>query len=287
MTVPPALQKPEIRIGDCIYKPVRKPAGVQRGRTTHWESIMPLQTSRIAAALALCLPLAATAGTAVDVEVLDRRSGEVLPVYWHEGERHIAGEPGREYEIRLRNRAGARVLAVTSVDGVNVITGQTASSRGSGYVLDAWGKVRIDGWRKSMDEVAAFYFTALPDSYAARTGRPDNVGVIGVALFRERAPVMPMESERRASAEAAAPSADSLAEYARAEKRLGTGHGRRLDSGAVYTAFERANESPDQVIRIYYDSRRNLVARGIIPRPQDRLAWRQPNPFPDNFVPDP
>lgn len=251
---------------------------------------MPLKASRIAAALAVFLPLAAAAGTSVDVEVLDRRSGEVLPVYWHEGERHIAGEPGREYEIRLRNRAGARVLAVTSVDGVNVITGQTASSRGSGYVLDAWGHVAIDGWRKSMDEVAAFYFTALPDSYAARTGRPDNVGVIGVALFRERAPVMPMESERRASAEAAAPAApaaDSLAGHARAEKRLGTGHGRRLDSGAVYTAFERANESPDEVIRIYYDSRRNLVARGIIPRPQDRLAWRQPNPFPDNFVPDP
>lgn len=248
---------------------------------------MSLKASLFAAALALCLPFPAAAGTAVEVEILDRRSGEVLPVYWHAGERHIAGEPGREYEIRMRNRAGARVLAVTSVDGVNVITGQTASSRGSGYVLDAWGHVAIDGWRKSMDEVAAFYFTALPDSYAARTGRPDNVGVIGVALFRERASVMPMESERRASAEAAAPAADALTDRARSEKRLGTGHGRRLDSGAVHTTFERASESPDQVIRIYYDSRRNLVARGIIPRPEDRLAWRQPNPFPDGFVPDP
>jgi hypothetical protein len=229
----------------------------------------------------------AIAGTAEDVEILDRKSGEVLPVNWHEGERQIAGEPGREYEIRLRNRAGARVLAVTSVDGVNVISGKSASPSQSGYVIGPWDHVAIDGWRKSMDEVAAFYFTALPDSYAARTGRPDNVGVIGVALFRERAPVAPMESERSASAEAAAPSADALAEHARAEKRLGTGHGRRLDSGAVYTAFERASKSPDQVIRIYYDSRRSLVARGIIPRPKDRYAWRQPNPFPDGFVPDP
>ena len=38
-----------------------------------------------------------------------------------------------------------------------------------------------------------------------------------------------------------------------------------MDSGAVYTAFERASDEPDEVIRIYYDSRRNLVARGIIP----------------------
>jgi len=242
---------------------------------------------RWAAVLALCLPFPAAAGLAVDVEILDRRSGEVLPVYWHGGERHIAGEPGREYEIRLKNRAGARVLAVTSVDGVNVITGRTASTLGSGYVLDAWGSVAIDGWRKSMDEVAAFYFTALPDSYAARTGRPDNVGVVGVALFREREPVMPMEAESRASAKAAAPTAGLHSDEARAEKRLGTGHGRRLDSGATYTTFERASDEPDKVIRIYYDSRKNLVARGVIPRPKDHYAWRQPNPFPEGFVPDP
>jgi hypothetical protein len=74
---------------------------------------------------------------------------------------------------------------------------------------------------------------------------------------------------------------------ARAEKRLGTGHGRRLDSGATYTTFERANEEPDEIIRIYYDSRRNLLARGILPRPWDRYASRQPEPFPQGFVPDP
>ena len=68
--------------------------------------------------LALALPLAAVAGVPVDIEVLDRKSGRVLPVYWHDGERHIAGEPGREYEIRLRNRGECRVLAVTAVDGV-------------------------------------------------------------------------------------------------------------------------------------------------------------------------
>jgi len=245
------------------------------------------KVSRCAAVLALCLPFPAAAGLGIDVEVLDRKSGEVLPVYWHAGARHVAGEPGREYEIRLKNRSRNRVLAVTSVDGVNVITGRTASTLGSGYVLDPRATVAIDGWRKSMDEVAAFYFTALPDSYAARTGRPDNVGVVGVALFRERAPVMPMELDSRASAEAAAPAAGATSDRARAEKRLGTGHGRRLDSGATYTSFERASDEPDKVIRIYYDSRRNLVARGIIPRPKDHYAWRQPNPFPGGFVPDP
>jgi hypothetical protein len=241
---------------------------------------------------------AALAWNAVDVEILDRRTGEALPVYWHDGVRYVAGEPGREYEIRLRNRGGGRVLAVTSVDGINVITGRTAAPLGSGYVLDPWNSVAIDGWRKSMDEVAAFYFTALPDSYAARTGRPDNVGVIGVALFRERMPDYVAELGRsRADAAAAptagAPAAEKSAQAAgeaarsRREERLGTGHGRRLDSGATYTAFERASDEPDEVIRIFYDSRRHLVARGIIPQPERRFAERQPEPFPAGFVPDP
>jgi len=248
------------------------------------------------AALTACLPFASHAGASVDVEILDRKTGQMLPVYWHDGERHIAGEPGREYEIRVRNRNGGRVLAVTSVDGVNVITGKTASPSQSGYVLDPWGLVDIDGWRKSMDQVAAFYFTALPDSYAARTGRPDNVGVIGVALFRERE-VMPLHRDdfawldRPASAPAAETSAAAKAsgrsQGAKQEERLGTGHGQRLESGATYTHFERASDTPEEIVRIFYDSRKNLVARGIIPRPWYRFAWQQPDPFPEDFVPDP
>jgi hypothetical protein len=247
---------------------------------------MNLIALRAVTLLALCLPVPALAGMAVDVEIRDRRSGRVLPVYWHDGERHVAGEPGREYEIRLRNREGGRVLVVTSVDGVNVITGRTASPSQGGYVLDPWGFLEIDGWRKSMDDVAAFYFTDLPDSYAARTGRPDDVGVIGVALFREISRPMPMEDEYLAGASAEAKASSRQSAHDREESRLGTGHGRRIDSGAVYTSFDRASESPEEIIRIYYDSRKNLVARGVIPPPW-RYAGREPEPFPQAFVPDP
>ncbi len=258
---------------------------------------MDFKSFAAAAVLTASLPLTAAAGGGMDVEIRERDSGRILPVIWHDGERYVAGEPGREYEIRLRNHDGGRVLAVTSVDGVNVITGKTASPAQSGYVVDPWGSVEIDGWRKSLDEVAAFYFTALPDSYAARTGRPDDVGVIGVAFFRERAPQRLRREDRAwpdspASAPAAeasrdsAKSAGSAQRAAPEEERLGTGHGRRLDSGAVYTSFERASETPDEVIRIYYDSRRNLVAQGILPSPW-RFAQRSPDPFPSAFVPDP
>jgi hypothetical protein len=265
--------------------------------------------TRAAACLALLCPLTAFAGQPVNVEIYDRTAGQVLPVYWHDGERHVAGEPGHEYEIRIRNCEHTRVLAVTSVDGVNVITGRTAAPHQGGYVLDPRERLEIDGWRKNMSEVAAFYFTSLPDSYAARTGRPDNVGVIGIALFRERV-AYPVTREQDALAAADAghreapslpqsrntPSAAAPAEQEssggmlgklRKDERLGTGHGQRRDSGATYTHFERASDQPDAVIRIYYDSRRNLVARGVIPRPDRRTASRTPDPFPAGFVADP
>ena len=130
----------------------------------------------------------AHAGALADLEVYDRTAGRTLPIYEHEGRLYVAGEPRHQYELRIRNSSAARVLAVTSVDGVNVITGETAAQEQSGYVLGSWDSVRIEGWRKSLDEVATFYFTRLADSYAARTGRPHDVGVIGVALFRERQP---------------------------------------------------------------------------------------------------
>ena len=131
---------------------------------------------------------AAHAGALADLEVYDRTSGRTLPIYEHEGRLYVAGEPRHQYELRIRNSSAGRLLAVTSVDGVNVISGETAAQQQSGYVLGSWDSVRVEGWRKNLDEVATFYFTRLTDSYAARTGRPHDVGVIGVALFRERQP---------------------------------------------------------------------------------------------------
>src|SRR5258708_3620775 len=121
------------------------------------------------------------------VEIVDRAEGRVLPIYWHDGRRYVVGKPGNEYAVRVRNGGSGRVLAVMSVDGVNVISGDTASPQQSGYVLSPYESAEIAGWLTSLSRTAAFYFTSLPHSYAARTARPDNVGVIGVAVFGERA----------------------------------------------------------------------------------------------------
>ena len=236
--------------------------------------------------LACFAPVLSNAGSIGELQVFDRTTGSLLPIYEHRGRLYVAGEPQHRYEIRVRNATGKRVLAVASVDGVNVITGETASQQQSGYVLDSHGEVLIDGWRKSLDDVARFYFTRLSDSYAARTGRPDDVGVIGVALFSERSRCCePFELDE--SARDAAPSVQEQGAAApRAESRVGTGHGERTPSSARYVEFERRSSTPDETLVIYYDSRRNLIAQGVIPQPRFR-GKIGPRPFPNGFVPDP
>jgi len=258
-----------------------------------------LAAAAMAGALMLAGGCAHAVGGTVDVRVTDRATGEALPTYWHEGRWWVPGKPGRRYAVALANRTSGRVLAVISVDGINVISGETAAPEQSGYVLSSGQSAQITGWHKTMSRVAAFEFTALPDSYAARTGRPDNVGVIGVAVFRERVRYVPpaaLSKEQESGSKAASPPAPAAAasdatgsaEARRSERaqesRIGTGHGRSEHSATRYTHFERASSTPEEVITIHYDSRENLVAMGVIP-----ASRTMPDPFPATagFVPDP
>ncbi len=127
-------------------------------------------------------------GGLAEVSIIDRDTGAVLSPHYYRGEYWVAGTPGARYAIDIHNRLGERLLAVTSVDGVNVVSGATAGWDQTGYVFGGGERYQITGWRKSDAQIAAFTFTASPNSYAERTGRPANVGVIGVAIFRERAP---------------------------------------------------------------------------------------------------
>src|SRR6187455_3352399 len=129
-----------------------------------------------AALLAAGATQAGAVGRFADLNVYDRTEGRRLQVYWHEGRAYVVGRPGNEYQVSVRNRRGEDLLAVMSVDGVNVVNGETASPKQSGYVLSPWERLDVRGWRKSLQETAAFYFTSLGDSYAGRTGRPANVG---------------------------------------------------------------------------------------------------------------
>jgi hypothetical protein len=255
---------------------------------------MAVSAALAAVALPACAHLPAPSPRLAAVEIVDRTHAATLPVYAKDGRRYVVGALGHEYAIRIRNTTGVRILAVTSVDGVNVVTGETAAPDQSGYVIEPWGSVEIAGWRKSLQRTAAFFFTDLGNSYAARTGRPFDVGVIGVAVFAERPqPTVSQlaESKRESRArESAADTAGATAERPAAAQapapKLGTGHGRTETSYARRVAFERATTEPAEIVAIQYDRYENLVAQGVIPA-HPPIA-RTPRPFPGGgFVPDP
>jgi hypothetical protein len=273
----------------------------------HEEHVVNRSAAAIAAVCIACAALPAAAGELVDVAVISRATGQRAPVHHHQGRMYVAGTPGERYAVYVANRTAGRLLTVVSVDGINAVTGETASADQNGYVLGPHQSYEIAGWRKSTSEVAAFYFTQLPDSYAARTDRPENVGVIGVAVFREYRPPRPAvlpqprpyarsdgaarEAESSVGDAAGAPAASAPAESTaeartlRRQEKIGTGHGERERSEVVYTHFRRATSHPNETIAIHYDTRANLVARGIIP---GSAPVSTPNPFPGGrFVPDP
>jgi hypothetical protein len=126
--------------------------------------------------------------------------GAPVPTYAHRGRYYLLGDAGQRYIIRVTNPTDRRVEAVVSVDGLDVIDGQPADFRRKrGYVVPARGELRIEGFRVSTQGVAAFRFSSVGQSYAGRRGLARNVGVIGMAVFEERAQpevVMPVPVPR-------------------------------------------------------------------------------------------
>jgi hypothetical protein len=227
-----------------------------------------------------------------ELQVFDRGTGSVVPTYFKNGRYYVPGRPGAKYAIRVKNLTSERILTVLSVDGINVITGKTADWRQNGYVIEERGTTDINGWRKNTTEVAAFEFATIDRSYAVKTGRPTNVGVIGMAVFRELRPPPAMPSVAfpppppsgdRADAGLAS-SKNAAAPYA-AEK-LGTAHGEREHSASTSTTFLRLTDRPAELHELEYDSYERLVAAGVI----RRQPASGPRSFPANesgFVPDP
>jgi hypothetical protein len=262
------------------------------------------------------------AGAPYTIDVEDE-SGTPLRTFEHGSELFVLGNYGQRYVLVLRNQTGRRVEAVVTVDGRDVVSGHAGDFvRERGYVLGPYATLRIDGFRKSYEAVAAFRFSTPEGSYSARMGTPENVGVIGAAFFPERvyreprpqplaAPVP--ESERRQRDDAPArkseaprsAAAESSGAYDRAEAKgdsldglgaaaapsvnnLGTEYGETRTSHVEEVRFVRASsDKPAYVSVLHYDNVTGLTARGIEIEPR-HISCREPDPFPRNrFAPPP
>jgi hypothetical protein len=280
---------------------------------------------RVQVVLATALAIVGLAGSAhaqadsgpVDLKVVDRDTGRVLRVWRHDGRLFVAGRPGARYSLRVNNHTDGRVLVVLSVDGVNILTGETAGYDQRGYVFSPHESYDLAGWRKSDTQIAAFKFAPQRQSYAARTGRPADVGVIGMAVFREKVYAPPPEPEvpenrwedrddlsrggpadavtagraapapappatvtgrRAASGSPSQETQDRSANgLAMRDEKLGTGHGAREWSVVTTVPFERETAYPQFIRQIEYDTYANLVASGVIQPP---AIEHRPRPFP-------
>lgn len=118
---------------------------------------------------------------------LRNHRGAALSAYQSGDNLICVGEAGQRYSIEVENLSNHRLEFVVTVDGLDVLSGQSGSFSHRGYVLDPGERREIKGWRTSDKEVAAFKFGDVSDSYVGRsTGSTRNVGVIGTAVFAER-----------------------------------------------------------------------------------------------------
>lgn len=143
-------------------------------------------------------------GGALTVSLRDD-SGRMLNGFFAGGKDYVIGDAGSRYVIVVQNNTAYRYECVASVDGLDVIDGRQAAYTKRGYLIQPHGVLEIEGFRRSADAVAAFRFSSVRGSYAAKSGKGDrNVGVIGIAFFNEegsRPTWSPDELRRRHSAD--------------------------------------------------------------------------------------
>lgn len=114
-------------------------------------------------------------------------NGRSVREYNHNGNTFIESRHGSNYTIKIKNDNAHRVMAVVSVDGLDVITGKPAEDSDKGYIVDSYSSTEIKGYRLSDTDSAAFVFVSKDKSYTTNaTGDPRNSGVIGIRVFEEK-----------------------------------------------------------------------------------------------------
>lgn len=252
----------------------------------------------------------------VSLEDLD---GSVLPTFRQAGATYVLGDPGDRYNLRVHNPTSERIEVVVTVDGRDAISGDVGDYVAQrGYLIEPWGSLLVEGFRRSLDEVAAFRFSGRGGSYSALRGTPQHVGVIGVAVFPEKprpapvwrhrrrplpqgeyrspAPSLPRDLEEAPRAQGSRSQAwdkDDAAPQKRKSagapgsgsgpSNIGTEYGESESSSVVEVAFERRSPThPAVVLRLRYDDYAGLEARGI-DLSSLGYAYRdsaEPEPFP-------
>ena len=116
---------------------------------------------------------AGSIGNAVEVRIVTD-DGRTLPIYPVKTKRalkkvYTEAVKGDHYRIEVKNRLDRRVGLVIAVDGRNIISGEKSWLKNNErmYILEPYASGEFSGWRTGQERVNRFYFTDVPDSYAA------------------------------------------------------------------------------------------------------------------------
>jgi len=214
----------------------------------------------------------------VNVTIVSDRGSAFLVIphkdFWSKGthvmKRYLEAEKRENYGIIVRNTTNEKIGVVIAVDGRNIISGKRSdlASTEDMYIISGNENARYDGWRTSKNTVNRFYFTDSDDSYALKTFKDSSaMGVIAVAVYRERNRTQPLSQLKMQNTSPAAPSAKSgagrSASEAKRDEAAGTGFGDEQYSPVTRVDFV-PEHSPIQKTLIKYEWREVLCRKGIL-----------------------
>lgn len=256
-------------------------------------------------------------GNSVEVRIAtdDGRTLPTYPVLMRQGVCKVYAEAkkGDLYRIEVKNRLNRRIGLVIAVDGRNIISGGKSWLRNHErmYILEPYGWGEFAGWRTDRDRINRFYFTDVPDSYAAAFGDESAMGVIAVSVYPEAdrcrrpmphsriAPSTPEDQRGKAEGSSDRPEAFPAGPEAAGQKMkdreslpeqalesVGTGYGRDEYSPSRRVAF-RPEKKALETIYLKYEWRSTLCKLGVIECV--RQSRRPPNRFWDSggYAPPP
>ena len=215
-----------------------------------------------------------------DLEVLV--DGRPLAEYYARGRTYIEALKGVEYDLRVRNPTGQRVAVALSVDGLNTIDARhTSAWNSSKWVIEPYGSITISGWQMSSERARRFYFTDEGDSYGAKLGRTENLGVIAAVIFREkrqrilepkpitrdeqRMPSARDESSKESADSRAGNAARSSSAPVTNDDYAATGIGRSVRNDVTWVNME-LDPQPAAELNIRYEYYSALLKLGVVPR---------------------
>jgi len=236
----------------------------------------------------------------ISIEVIPENGGTLLSIphkdFWKGGthiiKKYLEARRGLNYGIAIRNMTPERIGVVIAVDGRNIISGKKSNLQNDEdmYIVNGYGYGQYDGWRTASDRVHKFYFTDIADSYAMRAFSDSTaMGVIAVAIYREKERPKPLCEQKRLDKAPAGPSAEGSSRSKAGSVRdesAGTGFGDGKYSPTVKVAFE-PEHTPVQKTLMKYEWYEVLCRKGILScrqEPRSRL-WDEDQyaPFPPGY----